>query len=262
MKLISIVTVVLNNPTGLKRTIESVACQKTDAIEYIVIDGKSSASSVEIANSFRNHIDIFISEKDNGIYDAMNKGISLCTGKFILLLNAADTLVQHSLGQILKDLNNWDCGNIYYGDSIHTYNDRSSSRLIFGSHEKLLGRMSISHQAVFIPNAIYKGYGNYDLHYKLASDFDFLLKLALGGITFKYIGIPIAYFETGGASDKKMISSRIECIKILWRNKSPQRISGTLNYCKEIAMFHIYKLITKIFGTKIASHIRELYQKV
>ena len=122
--------------------------------------------------------------------------------------------------------------------------------------------MSINHQSVFIPNKIYKEYGKYDLRYKLAADFDYLLKLALGGRIFKYIGIPIAYYETGGASDTKVMASRMERIKILWRNKSPQRISGTLHCCKEIAVSHIYNLIVNIFGIKIASFMRNIYQKL
>lgn len=239
-KLISYITVVKNNPIGLKRTIESIISQKNDEIEYIVIDGKSSDNTTEVIELYSSSIDYYNSEEDSGIYDAMNKGILASCGSYICFMNAGDILEKNAVRNILKFTKN--DYEIIYGDHFIEY-ENTKREYVKAVIENITYKMSVSHQSLYIHRDIYINYGLYDTNYKYASDYKYLLNLYLLSRKFKYIHYPLSIFSTGGASDKNILKSRIESIKIVFKSKGSRRYMALFNYIKEILSYVIIRPI-------------------
>jgi glycosyltransferase involved in cell wall biosynthesis len=254
--MLSIVTVVLNDVNLIERTILSVLTTKNSQVEYIVVDGGSTDGTMDIVNRYKDQIDIVISEPDNGLYDAMNKGIRRSSGLVVGLLNSGDYYEVGALTKLTKLMDKSGCNVIYYSDTFLAYSDLNTRRLMRANLARLNQYMSICHQAVFVPRLMYKKYGYYTLNYRFGSDFAFLLKLYLSNEAFQYCEMPLVTFSTGGLSDTKIFQSRIENIKILFQLNSPKRYVGSLRYCFEVFQMYGYRVIIYIAGAKIASILR------
>ncbi|MFD2553279.1 glycosyltransferase family 2 protein [Sphingobacterium tabacisoli] len=198
MKL-SIITINLNNKLGLANTIESVANQTFQAFEYIVIDGQSKDGSVSLLDSANKRIDKWISEKDSGVYEAMNKGIQLADGEYLLFLNSGDLL--HSAKSIENMISNLTA-DIVYGDLVFA-NEGSSSTYYYP--EKLtiefLFESTLGHPSTFIRRDLFKQFGNYNTNYKIASDWMFFLTCILKGhVSTRHVNQVVSVFDTNGIS--------------------------------------------------------------
>jgi glycosyltransferase involved in cell wall biosynthesis len=193
--LISIITVTFNAASTIEKTIGSVSDNKSSRTEYIIIDGGSNDETVDLLNQHRDSIDKWISEPDQGIYDAMNKGIAMATGKWILFLGA-DDLLSVDISQIESTL---EKGIHYYGN----VRLRSSRRLYDGKFNryKILQR-NICHQAVIYYADVFRD-RMFDIRYKIAADYE--MNLYLFGTQFtkiKYIDNVISDFDDSGISSK------------------------------------------------------------
>jgi glycosyltransferase involved in cell wall biosynthesis len=257
-KLVSIVTIVRNDAIGVEKTILSVLSQKSQSIEYILVDGDSTDGTLNIINRHRDSIDVVISEPDKGIYDAMNKGIAMSSGTYICMMNAGDFLEQDAL-RIVCDLiaSQNEEPVVYYGDAYFLYSDMKIKRLVPARLEGLYRSMSICHQAIFIPRLLYEKYGPYDISYRYAADFHYLLQLLMEGEKFARIPVAIATFATGGTSDLRMYRSRLESVRILFRLRSPKRFSGSAHYVYEVVQHYVYFLLCKILGQTLAARLRK-----
>jgi glycosyltransferase involved in cell wall biosynthesis len=200
MKL-SIITICLNDIEGLKKTVQSVVGQSFKDYEYIVVDGASNDGTVEFLKAQGKGITHIISEKDNGIYNAMNKGIKLAKGDYCLFLNSGDYLAN---GDVLMSvfLQNRD-NDILYGNMI-IENDVGSRR-----HGKMPKDLSFIHMiqdtlwhpVSFIRRSLFESYGMYDETLKMVSDYDFFLKvICLHKVSTSYLNFPIAVFNLKGFS--------------------------------------------------------------
>jgi glycosyltransferase involved in cell wall biosynthesis len=195
---LSIITVNYNNGPGLLKTIESVRSQSFHDFEYIIIDGGSTDNSVSVIRDNLDIIHHWVSEKDKGVYNAMNKGIKIATGEYCYFLNSGDYLWK---GDVLERifLNNSDEG-IIYGNMIHGGKDieeKSVEQLSF--YDFYTG--SIYHQAAFIKRALFDKVGMYDEQYRVVSDWEFFLKaIFLHQCTTKHVNVAVALYETGGLS--------------------------------------------------------------
>ncbi len=198
MKL-SIITINLNSASGLKRTIESVESQTFQDFQYIVIDGNSTDGSLEyITTSER--INDSISEQDSGVYDAMNKGIDLAKGEYLLFLNSGDTLYsEETLMKIMPELDsaNLIYGNLYLNDPenprVHTFPEKLTFKYLF---HHFLG-----HPSTFIKRSLFKQFGYYDLSYAIVADWAFMLTvIAKENAPTKHIEQVISIFEMDGMS--------------------------------------------------------------
>lgn len=199
---ITIITVSFNNKSTIKETIESVFSQNYSNIEYIIIDGNSQDGTQEIIKQY-NKI-VFISEQDNGIYDAMNKGIKLATGKYIQFLGADDRLIDSNvISTIVKELNeNVDIlstGIFMVDEKLRL--KKYGGNLIARDKEKYDGSM-IPHPGFFVKTTLMKKF-LFDEKYKIAADYKFFLECYLNkDIKFKFIDIATVYFSLTGISSR------------------------------------------------------------
>jgi len=201
--LISAITIVFNGEKYLEDTILSVLKQTYDNVEYIIIDGGSSDGTLDIIKKYDDQLDYWISEKDEGIVDAFNKGISLCTGEIIGIINADDWYSVDAFEKVAH-CNKQPaviCGNVQYWDNykkdyIYTTNISGLPR-----------EMTINHPAVFIYKNIYKEFGSFDQNYKYAMDYELLLRFYKKGVKFMQIDSVLSNMRLGGISDVNWTNS-------------------------------------------------------
>ena len=181
---ISIITVCLNSEKTIERTIKSVITQKYRDIEYILIDGNSKDKTIDIINKYKSSISKIISEKDNGIYSAINKGLKLATGEVISILHADDYYINdkvlNDIAEKFKIDQNLQC---YIGTTLMKRKENSEilrkySPINFKKWMMYLG-ISPPHPSMFLKRSVYKKYGFYKEDYKIASDFEFYLRIFL-----------------------------------------------------------------------------------
>lgn len=206
--LFSIVTVCLNEKR-LDETCKSIVNQTYQNFEWIIIDGGSEKSIIDIFSKYRNRIDYFISEKDGGVYDAMNKGIYNAHGKYINFMNAGD---EFSYPYILDDakyvLNNNEDVDVLYGEAYCLRgNDHYISCTPDSSNPKFLIEIPIMHQAAFIKRGCFCEYGNYDLNYKIVADWCFFVNLYMSKRKFLRWNMIVANYATPGISSNVNLDS-------------------------------------------------------
>jgi len=207
--LITIVTVVFNGEQFIENTIQNVLGQAYDNVEYIIIDGGSTDNTLEIIMRYEHAIDYIVSEKDNGIYDAMNKGIKLASGDWINFMNAGDTFF--SVTTLVDIFNNGvDASGVIYGNVNIRY-DGFSRIQAAGSPAKLWKGMQFSHQSTFI-SLKYHRRKLFNSSSKIVADMEFFYRAYSEGIAFIYKEIIVSTVIAGGLSD----SNRIKTVRASW----------------------------------------------
>ena len=202
--LISIITVVFNGEKYLEETIQSVINQTYSNVEYIIIDGGSSDGTLDIIKKYEDKIDYWVSEKDKGIYDAMNKGIQVSQGEIIGIVNSDDYLYLDTISNIanlyLENKFNYTYGTLDYIDENGNKLYEISSIGINNIKYKIFKHMPYLHPTMFVSKKLYEEIGMYNMIYKLSADYDFVLRL----IENKYKGVELSFktgcFRVGGAS--------------------------------------------------------------
>ena len=197
MKL-SIITVNLNNRDGLQKTIDSVVSQTFKDFEWIVIDGGSTDGSEELIAQYADHFAYWVSEPDKGIYNAMNKGIKVANGEYLLFLNSGDWLYGENILEECFAINR--NANILYCDCVikkgSTFVNRNySDNLSFAEFYDT----SLCHQSTLIKAILLKD-NLYDESLKIVSDWKFFLQKALEGRSFQHIDIPLSVYNLEGVS--------------------------------------------------------------
>ncbi|MDY0238201.1 MAG: glycosyltransferase family 2 protein [Campylobacterales bacterium] len=215
--LISIVTVVYNGEEHLEGTIQSVINQTYDNVEYIIVDGGSTDGTLEIIKKYEDRIDYWLSEKDAGIYDAMNKGVKLCSGEVIGLINADDWYELDAVREISKAYTHSDKKTIFHA-YLNIIQEDKETYIVYPPQDLFILKkgMILSHPTVFVPKEIYKRHGLFSTKYKIASDWDLMLRLYLAGVNFHEIKSLVANFRIGGASfviDKNSVKEKHEIRK-------------------------------------------------
>ena len=212
---LSIITVVLNGEKYLEQCIKSVISQKNVAIEYIIIDGESSDGTVGIIKKYDTFIHYWISEKDDGISHAFNKGIEKATGDLVCFLNSDDFFNNDALTEIaIFYLKNKDV-DIIYANTL--FLNEKKEILIPGNpmaHLFLFYQMSLAHPSIFFTRRAIKGIGLYDTNYCFAMDYDYLIRALIKGFRFKYCNQYVSNFRMGGLTSLFFNKSLEECKKI------------------------------------------------
>ncbi|MDD3789524.1 MAG: glycosyltransferase family 2 protein [Petrimonas sp.] len=210
--LISVVTVCKDAGSTIEKTLRSVIEQDYTSFEYIVIDGQSGDKTFEIIKKYSSNINIFLSEKDSGIYDAMNKAIGLCSGEWTIFMNAGDVFADHTVLRKTAEFLNKNC-DVVYGD-IYT-NKAGNLSLKKSPHViKNIHRMPFCHQAVFTKTKVLKKY-LFDEKYCLSADFKFFKQLILNKSTFQKANIPITIFDRSGISNTQRVKGLLENAAII-----------------------------------------------
>jgi glycosyltransferase involved in cell wall biosynthesis len=226
---ISLITVVYNNERKIRCAIESVLSQKNIDIEYIIIDGGSTDNTLKIINEYSDRISIIISEKDNGIYDAMNKGIAYATGEIIGLLNSDDIYFdEYVLEKVCSTFINDTTLDVIYGNLLYVdYNN--VNKIIRKWRSSSIGNNFFEfanvppHPSTFVRKKVYEIAGVYNVNYFTASDYDFLFRV-LKIFKFKsyYLDSYFVRMRVGGASNSSFINiikQNLVIIKI-WKDNN------------------------------------------
>jgi len=212
---LTVITVVYNNVSDIERTLLSVINQTYTPIEYLVIDGGSTDGTVAIIERYADRISRWVSEPDNGIYDAMNKGLAMATGDYVLFMNSGDEI--HSRDTVAQVFASAPGADIYYGET-ELFDDKWES-LGLRRHaipERFTWRsfrygMNVSHQAIYIRRALT---GPYDMRYQLSADIDWIIRAAKQAETIVNTKRIVAKYLVGGMSKKRHWQSLWERFRI------------------------------------------------
>ena len=226
---LSVITIVYNNVKDIERTMLSVLNQSYPHLEYILIDGASKDGTQKVIEKYRDKITRYISEPDHGIYDAMNKGLALATGDYVLFMNSGDEI--YSPDTVTDVFDNQNSADIYYGET-EMYNEKweSQGQRRHCAPENFNWRsfkygMSVGHQAIYIKRSITEPY---DLQYKYSSDIDWIIKAAKKASSIVNTHMYVAKYLVGGMSKKKHFASLQERFKIF--NKYYGLIPNLINH--------------------------------
>lgn len=211
---ISIITVVYNNVDTIEQTIRSVLSQSYSDVEYIVIDACSTDGTSGIINKYIDYIDLYVREPDSGIYNAFNKGIMYATGDIIGIINADDWYEDVAIENISVAFEKQSI-DIVYGNC-NIVNEDKTIKAYPEDIAYLNWFMCVSHPTVFVRKSVYNEIGLFDETYRIASDFEFLLRAKQNGKRFGYIASTIANFRTSGISSVSLDKCKVETDRIVY----------------------------------------------
>ncbi len=228
MKKISIITVCYNSEKTIRDTIESVLSQDHPDIEYIVIDGLSDDNTIDIVNEYSEKITKIISEPDEGIYDAMNKGVKYSTGDIIGILNSDDFFENpFVISDVIKHFKSNPTVSFIFGDVVFVDPLNTENITRFYSSEKFKGwKLRFGwmppHPATFIKKAVYEKIGNYAVDYKISADYElFVRMLMVHNLAYSRIDKVLVRMRAGGVSTsgiKSILLLNSEIVKACKRN--------------------------------------------
>lgn len=242
----SIITISYNSEKTIERTIKSILAQTHKDYEYIIVDGASKDSTVEIIKKYEPLFEgrmTWKSEPDKGIYNAMNKGIMRSSGEIIGIVNSDDWLESNTL-QILADeisLNQSLRNQILTGEVLFHYDD-GNTQLFPTSYERYeyyakRYRMGLNHPATFVPRQIYEKYGTFDERFKLYADSDFIIRCYKANVGVHFIHKVLSNMSDGGASNS---SSRFELQDTFLKYKKHSKSKKEYYYLCAKARFFLF----------------------
>jgi glycosyltransferase involved in cell wall biosynthesis len=243
---ISIITVCYNSSKTIEDTIKSVLSQSFfENIQYIIIDGGSTDTTLEIISKYSDKIDVFVTEKDKGLYDAMNKGVKIASGDVIGFINSDDIFCDNqALEKVMKifcDNSSLDSvyADLYY---VSQYNQNVIIRKwISGEQKSFSVGWHPAHPTLYIKKNIYEKYGLFNLEFKLASDFELMLRFFdRYKISSYYIPEVFVKMRLGGETNKNLINifkQNFECIRAFHLN------GLKINFI----LYLVRRLLSKIF---------------
>jgi glycosyltransferase involved in cell wall biosynthesis len=215
---LSVITIVYNNVRDIERTMLSVLGQTYINIEYIIVDGLSNDGTLDVINRYRERISKVIREKDNGIYDAMNKGLAIATGDYVMFMNSGDEFYDaDSVAAVFASAEDAD---IYYGetemmdDSGQNLGQRRHRAPVAFTWRSFKYGMSISHQAIYVRRSLAEPY---DSRYQLSADIDWVIRAAKKAKKIVNVHRYVAKYLVGGMSKKKHRQSLEERFDIMKR---------------------------------------------
>lgn len=202
-------TVCLNSEKTIEKTFNSIICQNYPNIEYIVIDGGSTDSTVALIKKY-SVVTKWVSEPDNGISDAFNKGISLASGEWIGIINADDWYEVDAIKSAMRYANEAD---IIHGP-VRYWEGNVPLGIYYPNQAFLRWEMSINHPSVFVRRSVYESLGGFDPSYRYAMDYEFFLRALVSGYRFSTVtDVVLANMSTGGVSDLCWKKSILEVLR-------------------------------------------------
>lgn len=220
---ISIITVCYNSEKTIEDTIKSVLNQTYENYEYLIIDGKSTDNTLKIVKSyekkFKGKMKI-LSEKDKGLYDAMNKGIKLSSGDIIGIINSDDVLINKDVFKMIID-NYSEETDVLYGNVIYVDETLNTPIRDYISGFKNNNAWCPAHPTMYIRKEIFDRIGLYDLKYKVDADYDFMVRLNINNIKYTYVNDYFVLMRMGGVSNgiKGYLNNFKDAYLVLKNNK-------------------------------------------
>lgn len=215
--ILSIITICRNEPF-ITETCESIIAQTNQNFEWIVIDGASTDDTLAKLEPYKHRVNIFISEPDNGIYSAQNKGIRHAHGKYLLFLNGGDLLyAPDTIDKVMPYLKNGqEC--VFYGDSYRLF--ATPEQCFIKTYPNTITKdffltNTLGHQSCFIHRNLFEKYGPYREDFKIVSDKEKWLAFISGDATFNHIPFPCSQFRMNGISNNKDDKLKAEKLKLL-----------------------------------------------
>lgn len=216
--ILSIVTVNFNNSSGLKKTIESVNCQNFRNFQFIIIDGGSTDGSKECIENNIHCINFWVSEKDNGVYHAMNKGLKIASGEYVIFMNSGDCFYDENVlsdfvclkptKDLVYGLSRWDKTGLYW-------NPPREIKL-----KDTLAKVLLPHQATFYKTSQLKKNNGFKEDFTIISDWGVFIDFILNGFSYDKIDLIICLSEPAGLSQKSSFSLHLQKIKYILKHHS------------------------------------------
>lgn len=234
--ILSIVTVVLNGEKYLEECIKSIISQENDKLEYIIVDGGSHDGTLDIIKQYGDFLDYWVSEKDDGIYHAMNKGVKLANGKYVWLVNSDDYLENGIIDKILKFIVEHEY-ELLHGNLAYVSENRTRIRIVRPAEYYIMAlfKTPFKHPTCIISQNLYKRIGLYDTTLKTASDYDFMLRAIKGSVKSKYLQHTFTNLRRVGAtSGNDEVTNPLELIECLTRYTGSRALSFALVYIRII----------------------------
>jgi glycosyltransferase involved in cell wall biosynthesis len=250
---VSIITATYNSDRTLHLAIHSVVEQEYGVKEHIVVDGASTDGTLELLESARSAPGsklTYVSRKDSGMYEAINRGIALATGEIIGILNSDDAYHRSTVRKVVEAFAATDADVVFGNIMMSGVGDNGAD---VGSEcvadiSQLNYRMSIPHPAVFVRKATYEKHGMFDSNYKIAADYEFILRLQKQGAKMVHLNAVLCAFRRGGISSTRVWRTAFETFKIQARH---------------VGFMHALALLAhRAFELLLLRHIAILYRKV
>lgn len=242
--LLSIVTVCYNSENSIRRCIESARDCVSLETEHIIIDGNSSDNTLSILKEY-SHLRIY-SAPDQGIYDAMNRGILCSRGIYIMFLNSDDEIIPSAIFSVIRQLQKHHSVDIYMCECFLMADNSRIHKLWTPKFPQILPfKMPAAHMSLIYRKTVFDIVGLYNLKYRLASDFEHILRSFSCGMNFDIINQSVGKFYPGGSSSKFLFRSIFETFLIrLEYNHS--LFFSTLNLLREMLIQYVFLLLSKL----------------
>jgi glycosyltransferase involved in cell wall biosynthesis len=244
LPLVSIITVVYNNVQHIKDSIQSVLSQNYPRLEYVVIDGNSTDGTVKIIEEYLDQISVFITEQDDGIYDALNKGIQHASGEVVAILHSGDLFCDENVVSASIQKMNETCSELCFSDLVIV--DDISGKIVRYYMAHYFRRWLLRtgwmppHPTSFINKSLFDEFGLYSTEYKIVGDYDFFLRIFFGReINWTYLNLVTVKMLMGGASNSGFSSKRVIIDEIRRSLKS--------NEVWSLSVFQIGRYIIRMF---------------
>ena len=250
--LVSIITVVFNGIADIENTIKDVLAQTYPNKEYIIIDGGSTDGTVAVIEKYRNELTAFISEKDSGIYDAMNKAMQWVNGEWVNFMNSGDSFYNHKTIAELFELNN-EKYDIIYGNYIANY-AKNGQRLIKAALPQAPHQMVLSHQSVFARSQVLRRFP-FDTRLRISADLKFYEQCWKQGLKFHYYPQVISVRSHAGLSDINRTLAFRENSMVLEEFYDPKIVKRLM---QKLKLMHLIKSGAKKI---LPSFLQRIYRK-
>ena len=210
---VSLITVVLNNRIAFERALESVFAQSYWPVEYIVIDGGSTDGTVDVIKRHADHISHWVSEPDDGISHAFNKGVAAVNGSYVGFVNADDWLDPDQIKHAVEALESRNA-DFVFGDLAYHAPDGNLLHIIKGDQhyaDRIASRMpALNHPTMLVKRAIFDAIGGFDKRYRVAMDYDWALRAHLAGFRGRYAPEVTGHMTLDGTSDRRFVHGLAE----------------------------------------------------
>ena len=262
--LLSVITVVYNGAGHVERAFESVFNQSYTNIEYIIVDGGSSDGTIEMIRSHDNTIDYWVSEPDNGIYDAMNKGIKVSKGELIGFLNSDDYYEPETIMEVIKVYLETGCRGIFFGNSLVIQGDLGIRYISIGNATLWRG-LGFKHQAMFVHRYVHEKFGLYNTAYRIAADYDFVMNVVSKGVRLIHIDKCLVNYSNTGISGINRIETLNE-LRVISKNHyglfSLSFLGFMAVYIRSYLFQGVGRLVHVTFKKKALLVVRAIYTRL